>query len=83
MKYFRCIETVRGYKPPSNVEEQLHSLTVEVFGHVVDWKNQSLSDRFKKYKVAYLLSDNWSFFFSFQKQFQKNLDPSYKMDLDF
>ena len=54
---YRSIETVRGYKPPLDVEERLQALTEQVYNDELDdhgdWKTQPLHDRFKKYKVQF------------------------------
>ena len=54
---YRSIETVRGYKPPLDVEERLQALTEQVYNDELDdhgdWRTQPLHDRFKKYKVQF------------------------------
>ena len=45
------IQTVRAYKPPTDVEDKIQTIAKELFGGSQDLLSVSLEDRTEKFKV--------------------------------
>ncbi|GAB1597986.1 39S ribosomal protein L50, mitochondrial-like [Argonauta hians] len=50
LKKRSSVRTVKGYKPPSNLEHRMKNIASDIYGNVSDWKKIGLDDRLLKFK---------------------------------